>query len=71
MNPLSLINLSLEIVYCGTTLSGHDIIRLDSSRVLKWDYGMGFVINPYLNSNNCPFIQCDGQMEKISETKRA
>jgi hypothetical protein len=28
MNPLSLINKSLEIVYCSTTLSNHVIIRL-------------------------------------------
>jgi hypothetical protein len=28
MNPLSLINLSLEIDYCSTTLYNHDIIRL-------------------------------------------
>jgi hypothetical protein len=28
MNPLSLINPSLEIVYCSTPLSNHDIIRL-------------------------------------------
>jgi hypothetical protein len=28
MNPLSLINPSLEIVYCSMTLSNHDIIRL-------------------------------------------
>jgi hypothetical protein len=27
MNPLSLINPSLETVYCSTTLSNHDIIR--------------------------------------------
>jgi hypothetical protein len=27
MNPLSLINPSLEIDYCSTTLSNHDIIR--------------------------------------------
>jgi hypothetical protein len=28
MNPLSLINMSLEIVYCRTMLSNHVIIRL-------------------------------------------
>jgi hypothetical protein len=28
MNTLSLINPSLEIGYCSTTLSNHDIIRL-------------------------------------------
>jgi hypothetical protein len=28
MNPLSLINPSLEIVYCSTALSNNDIIRL-------------------------------------------
>jgi hypothetical protein len=28
MIPLSIINLSLEIAYCSTTLSSHDIIRL-------------------------------------------
>jgi hypothetical protein len=28
MNPLNIINLSLETGYCSTTLSNHDIIRL-------------------------------------------
>jgi hypothetical protein len=28
MNPLSLINTSLEIGYCSKTLSNHDIIKL-------------------------------------------
>ena len=34
MNLLSIINLSLEVVYCSTTLSNDDSIRLkkDSSR---------------------------------------
>jgi hypothetical protein len=27
-NPLSLINLSLQIVHCSATLSNHDITRL-------------------------------------------
>jgi cell division ATPase FtsA len=27
-NPLSLISSSLEIIYCSTMLSNHDIIRL-------------------------------------------
>jgi hypothetical protein len=28
MKPLNLINSSLDIVYCSTTLSNHNIIRL-------------------------------------------
>jgi hypothetical protein len=28
MNPLSIINLSIEIDYCSMTLSNHDIIML-------------------------------------------
>jgi len=28
MNLTRLINLSLEIIYCSTTLSNHDLIRL-------------------------------------------
>jgi hypothetical protein len=51
MNPLSLINPSLEIVYCSTMLSNHDIIRLVrfvSKIKIARGRGMRFVINLHL-----------------------
>jgi hypothetical protein len=46
MNPLSLINLSLDIDYCSTN---HDIIKLikfvPKIKIVPW---MGFVINLHL-----------------------
>jgi hypothetical protein len=48
-NPLRLINLLLEFVYCRTTLSNHDIIRfVISLSKIERGYVMSFVINPYL-----------------------
>jgi hypothetical protein len=47
MNTLSLINPSLEIVYCSTTLSNHNIIRLVRfvSKIRVGVVEWGFVIN--------------------------
>jgi hypothetical protein len=49
MNLLSLINISLEIIYCNMTLSNHGIIRIVIFvSKLSWGYEMDFVINPHL-----------------------
>ena len=49
MNLLSLINSSLEVVYCSTPFSNHCIIGLlDSSRDFTRGYGMNFVSYPHL-----------------------
>jgi hypothetical protein len=47
MNTLSLINPSLEIVYCSTTLSNHNIIRLVRfvSKIRVGVVEWGFAIN--------------------------
>jgi hypothetical protein len=50
MNPLSLINPSLEISYCSTSLSNYDIIRLVrfiSKIKVEWQNGF-FFINSHL-----------------------
>ena len=49
MNLLSLINPSLEVVYCSTTLSNHDTIRLKIFvSQLHPNYEMSFVSYPHL-----------------------
>ena len=49
MNLLSLINPSLEVVYCSTTLSNHDTIRLKRFiSQLHPNYEMSFVSYPHL-----------------------
>ena len=62
MNPLSIINLSLEVVYCSTTLSNDDSIRLkkDSSRNYTRGYGIGFVSYSHL------VLLISGQMFEVT-----
>jgi hypothetical protein len=49
MNLLNLINSSLAYVYCSTTLSNHELIRLmDSSRELVSIYAISFIVSLYL-----------------------
>ena len=48
-NLMNLINSSLEIVYCSTTLSNHGLIRLKRFvSKLHRGYGMGFVSYSHL-----------------------
>ena len=60
MNLLSLINLSLEFVYCSTILSNHSPGLKDSSRNYTQSCGMDFVNYPYL------ILLISGQMFEVT-----
>ena len=62
MNLLSIINLSLDVVYCSMTLSNDDSIRLkkDSSRNYTGGYGMSFVSYSHL------VLLISGQMFEVT-----
>jgi hypothetical protein len=54
MNLLSLINSSLAYIYCSTTLSNHELIRLnDSSQELIYIYAINLISIKHPYPNNC------------------
>jgi len=64
-NLLSLINPSLDVIYCSTILSNHCIIRFIRfvSRFCPRCYGMSFVSYPHL------ILLISGQMFEVTITR--